>query len=155
MSVTTVLPVRKQLTVPASQAKAFRIFTEGMSRWWSPDYHIGAQPFVAVVMEPGEGGRWYERAEAGQECDWGRVLVWGPPDRVVLDWQITGSWEFDAKLHTELEVRFVAESASETRVELEHRGLDSLGSQAEAIRRVFDSPGGWLGLLQGFRAALD
>ncbi len=155
MTVTTIEPIRKQLTVRASQARAFQVFTEGMSQWWNAEYHIGSEPFATVVVEPREGGRWYERGEGGGECDWGRVLVWDPPARVVLDWQINGSWQFDANLHTELEVRFIAEGSSETRVELEHRGLDALGAEAEGIRAVFDSPGGWFGLLQRFSGALD
>jgi hypothetical protein len=155
MTVTTIQPIRKQLTVRASQAYAFEVFTEGIGRWWNPDYHIGGEPFATAVMEPHEGGRWYEQGESGGECDWGRVLVWDPPQRVVLDWQINGSWQFDADLHTELEVRFIAKTSSETRVELEHRGLDALGDRAEAIRAVFDSPGGWFGLLERFSATLD
>lgn len=155
MTVTTIEPIRKQLTVRASQARAFEVFTEGMGRWWSPDYHIGAEPFETAVMEPREGGRWYERGTDGGECDWGRVLVWDPPERVVLDWQISASWQFDPDVHTELEVRFVAEGPSATRVELEHRGLDALGEQAAALRGVFDGTTGWSGLLERFSSAVE
>jgi hypothetical protein len=51
----------------------------------------------------------------GAECDWGRVLVWDAPNRVVLAWQITADWRFDPDIVTELEVRFVAEGPSVTR----------------------------------------
>ncbi len=83
------------------------------------------------------------------------MLVWDPPRRIVLDWQITSTWQYDAALHTAVEVRFVADGPSHTRVELEHRGLDALGDQAETMRGVFDSPAGWSGLLERFGAALD
>lgn len=33
MTVTTIQPIRKQLTVRASQEKAFEVFTAGMGRW--------------------------------------------------------------------------------------------------------------------------
>jgi hypothetical protein len=155
MTVSTIQPIRKQVTVRASQATAFEVFTEGMGRWWNPEYHIGAEPVAGVVVEPREGGRWYERGDAGGECDWGRVLVWDPPQRIMLDWQINGFWQYDADLHTELDVRFIAEGPSETQVELEHRGLEALGDLADALRGAFDSPGGWLGLLERFSAALD
>ncbi|MGH9135428.1 MAG: SRPBCC family protein [Acidimicrobiales bacterium] len=156
MIVSTIQPIRKQVTVGASQAKAFEVFTAGIGRWWNPEFKIGAEPYATAVIEPNEGGRWYERGEGGAECDWGRVLVWDPPQRVVLDWQIDASWQYDANLHTELEVRFVADGPSATRVELEHRGLEAMGDKAEEIRGIFDSPGGWAGLLERFGgAAMD
>lgn len=145
---TTVLPIRKSIIVPAPPERAFDVFTAGMGRWWNPQYSIGAQPLVAVVVEPHEGGRWFERGDSGAECDWGRVLVWDPPQRVVLDWQISGEWSFDPDLHTEIDVRFTAAGAGSTRVDLEHRGLEALGGHADAIRVVFDGPGGWAGLLE-------
>ena len=146
----TIEPIRKHRTVQAPKEKAFRVFTEGMGSWWNPEYSIGGEPFSTVVVESQEGGRWYERSTSGAECSWGRVLVWEPPERLVLDWQIDGSWQHDPGLHTELEVRFVPESPSVTRVELEHRGLEALGDSAETIRGIFDSPGGWAGLLDRF-----
>jgi uncharacterized protein YndB with AHSA1/START domain len=152
--VTTIEPIRKQLTVNAAQDKAFEVFTEGMGRWWNPEYQIGTEPFATTVLEPRQDGRWYERGEAGGECDWGRVLVWDPPERVVLVWQISHEWQFDPNLHTEVDVRFVAEGPSRTRVELEHRGLEAFGDQGETMRGVFDSPSGWSGLLERFATSL-
>ena len=147
----TIEPIRKHVTVPASPEKAFEVFTDGMSRWWNPDYHIGTEPYAGTVVEPRAGGRWFERGESGGECDWGRVLVWEPPHRVVLEWQISSAWQFDPDVHTEIEVRFVSDG-DRTRVELEHRGLDSLGADAEMVRGIFDSPTGWAGLLDRFGA---
>ena len=104
-----------------------------------------------AVMEPRQGGRWYERDVDGSECSWGKVLVWEPPSRLVLAWQITGEWAYDEELLTEVEVRFVPEGPDRTRVELEHRGLDAYGDAMEQMRDQFDS--GWPGILQGFGAA--
>jgi hypothetical protein len=78
----------------------------------------------------------------GSECDWGRVAAWDPPDRVVLLWQIGADWKMDPNLVTEVEVRFTEDGAGRTRVELTHGHLERYGEQAEAMRTVFDSPGG-------------
>jgi uncharacterized protein YndB with AHSA1/START domain len=141
--------IRRSITVRASQARAFDVFTAGQSGWWPRTHHIGAQPMEEAVIEPRAGGRWFERAADGSECDWGHVRVWDPPKRLVLVWQITGEWAYDEALDTEVEVRFVAEGPRQTRVELEHRRLDGLDEQARA---TLGSPGGWNGLLERFAA---
>jgi uncharacterized protein YndB with AHSA1/START domain len=146
--------VRQSVVVDAPPDRAFTVFTDGMSSWWPMDgYSIGSGPMADAVIEPREGGRWYERAEDGSETEWGRVLAWDPPDRVVLAWQITPEWKFDAGLHTEVEVRFTAEDDVRTRVDLEHRKLENYGELAEQMRAIFGSDDGWGGLLRRFAAA--
>ena len=87
----------------------------------------------------------------GSECDWGRVLAWEPPSRVVLGWEITADWRHDAALQTEVEVRFLRDGTG-TRVELEHRRLERYGDKALEMRGIFDSESGWSGLLESFGA---
>ena len=142
----TVAPVRKSVSVKATPERAFEIFTAGMSRWWSRQYSINKSPIKDIVVEPKAGGRWFERGEDGSECQWGKVLSWEPPSRLLLAWQITPSFSYDPDLVTEVEVRFIAE-ASGTRVELEHR-LDGYDTAAKDMFKVFD--GGWQGLLESF-----
>jgi uncharacterized protein YndB with AHSA1/START domain len=151
MTTITVAPVRRSIRVKANPAKAFDVFTGGITRWWIKSHSINKSPQKEVVIEPRVGGRWYERGEDGSECPWGRVLAWEPPSRLVLAWQIDGRWQFNPDLVTEVEVRFVADGA-ETRVELEHRHLDRLGDAAEPSRAAFESPQGWGGLLERFAA---
>jgi hypothetical protein len=71
----------------------------------------------------------------------------------VLSWDITADWQYDPELKTEIEIRFIAEGTSRTRVELEHRCLDRYGARREEMRRVFDTEGDWGRLLQGFAQA--
>jgi len=148
-------PVRKVLRVNATPEIAFDVFTAGMSRWWAPSHSINPSksPLKQAIIEPRVGGRWYEKGEDCSECEWGRVLAWERPTRLVLAWQIDAQWRFDPKLVTEVEVAFVAESATVTRVELEHRDIERFGESAETIRQAFDSPDGWSGLLAGFAKA--
>jgi uncharacterized protein YndB with AHSA1/START domain len=144
-------PIRKEIEVDASQARAFRVFTEEHAAWWPlATHHIGAQDAETAIIEPRSGGRWFERAADGSECDWGKVLVWDPPGRLVLTWEITADWQHDATLLTEVEVRFVALGPARTRIELEHRQLDRYGATAEQMRGIFDSEGGWTGILRRF-----
>ena len=147
----TGLAVRQSVVVPISQERAFEVFTARLADWWPVDTHvIGRKPVVAAVIEPREGGRWFERSADGSECDWGRVLAWDPPERVVLAWQISPEWSYDAGLHTEIEVRFSAEDDGRTRVELEHRKLENYGELAEQMRGILGSDDGWGGLLRRF-----
>ena len=143
--------VRHTITVDASQEAAFATFTSGHDLWWPREFHIGGAEMQEAVMEGREGGRWYERDVDGSECNWGKVLVWEPPTRLVLAWQITGEWAYDGDLLTEVEVRFVADGPHRTLVELEHRGLDAYGDMADEMRGHFDS--GWPGMLEAFAAA--
>jgi hypothetical protein len=148
------LAVRQSIVVDAPRERAFAVFTEEMTSWWPTEtYSIGAGPMAAAVVEPREGGRWYERSEDGGETEWGRVLVWAPPERVVLVWQLSPEWKYDPGLHTEIEVRFTAESERRTRVELEHRKLESYAERAEQMRAILGSDDGWGGLLRRFAAA--
>jgi uncharacterized protein YndB with AHSA1/START domain len=135
--------VRKEIVVEAAAERAFRVFTERMELWWPPEHHIGQAAMARPVLEPRAGGRWYELGEDGSTCDWGRVLAWEPPRRLVLAWQISAAWKFDPALVTEVEVTFVAEGQSRTRVTLEHRNLDRFGPASEAMRKSFSSEGGW------------
>jgi uncharacterized protein YndB with AHSA1/START domain len=144
----TVAPVRKTIRVRATPERAFDIFTAGMGRWWNRQYSINKSPIRDVVLEPTPGGRWFERGEDGSECQWGKVLAWEPPVRLLLAWQITPQWTFDPALVTEVEIRFIADGQG-TVVQLEHR-VDGYGSAAEDMFKLFDSPHAWMGLLERF-----
>jgi uncharacterized protein YndB with AHSA1/START domain len=143
--------VNKTLVVAAPQALAWRVFTEQIGTWWPlAHYKIGSAEAVDAVVEPRVGGRWYERGADGSDCSWGSVLVWEPPRRLVLTWDITADWKYDPALGTEIEVQFIADGEGRTRVELEHRKLDRYGERRDAMRRVFDTEGDWGRLLQMF-----
>jgi len=149
----TVAPVRKTVRVNAAAAHAFETFASGIGRWWPATHTIGTSPVRDVVIEPRAGGRWYERGQDGSECDWGVVLAWEPPGRLLLGWQLDAEFRRNPATATEVELRFIAESPTVTRVELEHRGLERLGESAEILRGKIDAPGGWTGVLERYSAA--
>jgi uncharacterized protein YndB with AHSA1/START domain len=148
----TIESVRKSVTVAAPPERAFEVFTAGMTDWWPRDsHHISDADDARAILEPREGGRWYEIDQNGVECDWGYVIAWDPPHRLVLAWQLTGEWKYDAGFVTEVEVTFTPEGDG-TRVDLEHRDLDRYGDGADEVRAALGSDRGWTGLLDTFAA---
>ncbi len=155
-SASTVPDISGTITVSVPVEQAFQVFTSSFGTWWPREYHIGQAEMAEAILEPGEGGRWYERGTDGSECDWGRVLVWEPPQRLVVTWQINGQWQYDPDPGhaSEIEVRFTAEGPGQTVVELEHRLLDRLAG-GEAIRGTILSGGGWTAILEQFAKAAE
>jgi uncharacterized protein YndB with AHSA1/START domain len=147
-------PVRRTVTVSATPDQAFKVFTSDIGRWWPASQKIGASPFNSATIEQRVGGRWFETGEDGSECQWGDVLVWDPPSRLVLAWRIRADWQFDPSLLTEVEVNFSPTGDGGTRVQLEHRLLENMGASADAARSIFDSEQGWNGILEHYKAAV-
>jgi uncharacterized protein YndB with AHSA1/START domain len=147
-------PVRKSIRVKVSQAHAFDVFTSGLDRWWPRDHGIGRKPMKSMVMETRLGGCWYELAEDGSRADVGKITVWEPPARFVMSWDINSQWQPDTTIGSEVEVRFIAEGADATRVELEHRKFEQMGDEAGAKMRK-DVDGGWPGMLQLFKVKAE
>jgi uncharacterized protein YndB with AHSA1/START domain len=154
---TTEAPVRKTISVNVGAERAFHVFTEEFDTWWPRTHHIGKVPMKRAILEGRVGGRCYTEQTDGTACDWGTVLVWDPPHRVVLAWQIDGKWQYEPDLAkaSEVEVRFTTEPGGSTRVDLEHRHLSRHGADASAIRTAIDSPNGWSTLLQLFAARVE
>jgi uncharacterized protein YndB with AHSA1/START domain len=150
----TVPDISGKITVSVPVEQAFRVFTSSFDSWWPREYHFGQAEMAEAILEPREGGRWYERGTDGTERDWGRVLVWEPPQRLVVTWQTNGLYQYDPDpAHaSEIEVRFTADGPEQTVVELEHRYLDRLAS-GDAIRGMIQSGGGWVAILELFAKA--
>lgn len=145
-----------KLTVAAPIERAFHVFTSSFGTWWPSDYHIGKADMADAILEPKVGGRWFERGADGSECDWGRVLEWEPPRRLLVTWQINGQWQYDPDPEhaSEIEVRFTADGPEQTVVELRHRHLDRL-VLGQALREGISGGGGWIAVLAAFAAAAD
>jgi len=145
MASDTSTSARTSIVVEAAVDKAFEVFTTDMAGWWPPEHHILQGPLQTMVLEPRAGGRIYDVGTDGSQCQWARVLVFDPPHRLVFSWDISLAWqvETDASATSEVEVQFIAESDTRTRVELEHRHLDRHGPGWEQMRDAISSPDGW------------
>jgi uncharacterized protein YndB with AHSA1/START domain len=140
-----VAPVVVAVDVRRGIEEAFRVFTEEIGAWWPVAAHsVEPEQVAAVVLEGRQGGRLYERWQDGGETDWGRVLAWEPPHRLVLAW----SPNPDRSIPTRVEVRFTAVEPDHTRVELEHTGWERLAEEAAQVRANYE--GGWPGVLDAF-----
>ena len=149
--------VQTSIVVETPIERAFSVFTAGIDTWWPREHTIGDEPLAEMVLELHVGGRAYGVGVNGGESDWGRVLAYEPPTRVVISWGINLEWkrELDPERASEFEVRFIAESPDRTRVELEHRHLDRHGDGWEKMRDAVGSPGGWGGGLKAFATAAE
>lgn len=141
-------PLRLSLEVERPPAHAFRVWTDGIDRWWPLDHTVTAEPGLRVVLEGRVGGRIFERTPDGQEFDWGEVTVWEPPHRLAYLWHLRR----DRADATEVDIRFVASGPSATRVEIEHRGWERLGADGLSWRDR--NRGGWETLLPHYVAAV-
>lgn len=149
----TIEAIRREVVVDVDAARAFELFTADMTAWWPPHHHIGSAPIEQIVVEPRTGGRWYTRHQDGTETDTGRILVWDPPGRVVVTWQIGADWTFHPDLVTTVDVRFEPLGPGRTRVTLEHRDLEAFGDDAARMKAVFSEDGAWTGTLAAYAAA--
>lgn len=144
------------MTVPAPAERAFAIFTEGLASWWPAEYTWSQDVLATIAIEPGEEGRCFERGPHHFECDWGRVLAWEPPRRLVFTWQISPRREPQPNplKASEIEIRFEPEGPSATRVEFEHRFFDRHGEGWAEYRAALESPQGWSYILDRYVKAV-
>ena len=148
--------IRRTLTAPTSVERAFEQFTYGMASWWPPEYTWAGDVLETIGMEPQMNGRCFERGPHNFTCDWGRVVAWEPPYRVAFTWQISPNRqpEPDPAKASDVEVRFIVEGASTTRVEFEHRNFQRHGEGALEYFRALDSSRGWTYILDSYMEAV-
>jgi uncharacterized protein YndB with AHSA1/START domain len=140
-------PLRLTFRVGRSPEQTFKLWTAETSTWWPTSHTVSAQIGVEIIIEPGVGGRIYERTPEGDEHDWGRVTRWEPPDRIAYLWHLRQ----DRADATEVEITFASDEYDGTEVSIEHRGWERLGDLGAERRQ--QNKHGWDGLLPRFQAA--
>jgi uncharacterized protein YndB with AHSA1/START domain len=114
--------------------------------WWPHDHSVSGDPDLTVTFEQRPGGRIFERTSQGAEHDWGEVLVWQPPAKLVYLWHIGR----DRDAATEVEVNF-SEEGPNTTISIVHRGWKRLGDEGPELRNR--NRQGWSGLLPHYHRA--
>jgi DNA-binding transcriptional ArsR family regulator/uncharacterized protein YndB with AHSA1/START domain len=137
MPTSTIAPLFKTIVVPLTVKDAFDLFFTRMSTWWPLATHsVYEEGADAVTVDGRHGGHLVEHARDGRAADWGEIREGDPPRRAVFTWHPG----YSDGPSTEVEVRFTADGEF-TRVDLEHRGWEALGSRAEAARDGYEK--GW------------
>ena len=130
-------PVRQSVLVRSDRQHTFEVFVATIGTWWPVNpFSAGKDRVRDVTFERWPGGRVYETWHDGTEVDWGEVLVWEPPARFAMTWNMTS-------VVTEVELTFAELGPALTRVALEHRGWEQLTE--EQLARDCALPGGYTG----------
>ncbi len=126
-------PIEKELVVPTTPDRAFRIFWEEMGQWWPLASHsisgMNGTPATGVAVEPRLGGTIAEIAADGSLCPWGVITEWQEGAALAFTWQLNRP-ESEA---TRVRITFSASDAG-TRVRLVHSGWEARGESAAEAR---------------------
>lgn len=136
--------ITKTIRLACAPDRAFALFTQSASHWWPESRRHTKDPHSTITLLA--TGRFWERARDGHEVDLGRVRVWEPPRRLVLDFFV-GT---DAEHPTEVVVTFSPDGDG-TRVTVEHRPLP--GSEELWNRRAGAFDRSWDLVLAALAAA--
>lgn len=149
-------PIKQHFPVPAPAGEAFEVFTQKLNSWWPKEYTWAGEGLEKMAIEPGKNGRCFERGPHGFECDWGRVVEWDPPHRIVLTWQIGPDRvpQPNPEKASEIEVLF-EEDNSATQVTFIHRNFENHGESAGTYKEALASPKGWPYILGNYKEAVS
>jgi uncharacterized protein YndB with AHSA1/START domain len=139
-------PIELEFTVDCSPEHAFEVWATKTSLWWPRGHSISGDAGLTVSFEPRPGGRIYERTSDGVVHDWGEVLAWEPPHRLLYLWHIYG----DRSIASEVEIRF-AGAGDATAVTIVHRGWEQLGAAGPELQSR--NRQGWARLIPHYRQA--
>lgn len=144
----TVAPLRIEFEVACTPEHAFATWTSRIDTWWPADHTVTVEPDLQIVLQGEVGGRIFERTADGSEHAWGEVTAWDPPHRLAYLWHLRR----DRADATEVEIRFTANGDVGTRVQIEHRGWERLGTSGDVWRER--NAAGWNSLLPWYIAAV-
>jgi uncharacterized protein YndB with AHSA1/START domain len=140
-------PLRLSYEVDCPSNHAFAVWTERIGTWWPRSHSASGDPNTEVILEPGVGGRIFERTPDGTEIPWGEITLWDAPRRLGYLWHLARY----RSAATDVEITFVALDGDRTRVDIVHTGWERLGANGQALRDANTS--GWNDVLPNYLAA--
>ena len=81
-------PIHKERTLPATPAKAFKLFTEHFHDWWPHEYTWSQNKLEKITIAPKVGGLCTEIGPNGFRCDFGQVTQLEMDSLIAFKWQI-------------------------------------------------------------------
>jgi uncharacterized protein YndB with AHSA1/START domain len=158
--VATIEPIVRSVTVQATPAVCFHTFVDRWADWWPREHHIGQDREITELhLEGRVGGRAYDVDTNGMECQWGTVLAYEPPARLVIAWHIQPDFttiDRDVNRSSEVEVTFSAVDDEHTQVRLVHGQLGRHGEGAGSMHdSVGNDHGGWGFLVHRFADVVE
>jgi uncharacterized protein YndB with AHSA1/START domain len=149
--------IRHEIVVGAPLERAFAVFVGRFGDFKPRDHNLLAVPIAETVVEPRVGGDIYDRGTDDSVCRWATIVAYEPPHRLVFTWNIGPTWQLEADpaRRSEVHVAFSAESATRTRVVLEHRHLDRHGDGWAAVAAGVDGDAGWPLYLARFAGLIE
>ena len=133
--------VRKAVEVEATPEEAFDVFAQRPLEWW-PAHHVFVTDRRSITIEPVVGCRYYETGADGTTIDWGTVVEWDRPRRLVLTWRMGPGWRpvYDDALASLIEVDVTPTGPGTCEVALTHARLDRHGEIAPGIHAALQGP---------------
>lgn len=105
-------PITRQITLRCGLEAAFEAYTQRINLWWPPSHR---RPSATIILEPGQGGRLYQRLPDGQELIMGHVIDWQPPTQLSYRW-----YPGLSAGATRVTLSFLATGASATLLSIHH-----------------------------------
>lgn len=133
--------VRKTVTVGVGAEQAWQIFVEQPLDWW-PAHHVFVEDRVALTIEPRVDGYYYEEGRDGSRVDWGRIVEFDAPHRLVMTWRMGANWRpvHDDDVASLIIVEVTALGPDRSEVALTHAALHRHGEAAATIHAALDGP---------------
>jgi uncharacterized protein YndB with AHSA1/START domain len=147
-------PILVSTEVQVSSKKAFPLFVDKFGEWYPRAYTWSGKKLETIEIGSHEGARCFERGPHHFEADWGRVLIYRPPNRLVLTWQIGFNRQpiSDPEQSSEIEVTFTdIDKGQSTKVALRHYKFEQHDEDGNQYREALASPEGWPFILDQFK----
>ncbi len=134
------------------KGKAFNSFFE-LNKWWPKEYTWSGETLEKIDIEPEVNGKCYEIGPKNFWLDWGRVLEYDYPNRIIFTWQISPARvpEPNDKRASEVKIGFISIDNFSTRIEFAHKNFSNHGDGWQTYLELLKSEEGWPYILNKYK----